>query len=289
MELNQPASQTIAVEAKYNLSNDQEVGMRELRKLRAEAWDQNWPFRDQFDDGPRTVREAAAARGFTTKEQYVNAVQLDYGYAIIALQRAVEHAANYSGKKAHVRPFNSTCYGNCGQEDTATIGGKGGYGQNLHGYADMNASMQGWGFGEVNALKRLGGEWSSDRRNLTGHVHTFLNPRVTRIGFAGVQTAEGNAAAATAGWDATTVTSIPQGARTEVLYRPANTGESPSATPKKMSLAQKNSTGAPDTGIIPAVGSIDEETARILSIVVSVISIISFLAGVAQQFNLLPF
>lgn len=271
VELNQPAAQVIAVEAKYNLTSDQEVGMRELRKLRGEMWDKNVPY-----DGS-TLRQVAAKAGLTTRDAYVNAVQFDHGLAVIALQRAVEETRNFN----HERPYNSTCYGNCGAESSATIGGKGAFGQNLHSTGSMASAMHGWGVKEERALRATNGEWSADTRTMNGHLHNFLNPKVTYVGFAGAVTAEGEASAAslaTAPTGVTSFTAQQQGAQKQVLHRPAAAGETPSTTPKKLSVTQRT----PDI-----TGSVDPEIARILNIVISVISILGLIAGLAQQFGLI--
>ena len=252
MELNQPADQVIAVEARFNLTSDQETAMRELRKLRGDMWDRNVPF-----DGT-TLRQAAAEQGLTSRQAYVDAVQLDPGYQAIALQRAVEAAKKFE----HVRPYNSTCYGNCGKEDTATINGKGPYGQVLSTRGDIASSMQAWGFDELAALQRLNGAWSADQNNLTGHLHSLINPRVTYVGFAAVTTAEGTASAGSVGYTPTGVTSYPAGQRTEVLHRPANRGEKPSTTPKKLVFGGAGSSSSPR---------------EVLSIIATVLTVLSVL------------
>ena len=259
MELNQPADQVIAVEAKFDLTSDQNVGMEELRKLRGAMWDQNVPFLELRGAGNTRLRDVAANYGLDTRDKYVNAIQVDTGYNLIALQRATE-AAEFMG---HDRPHNSTCAANanCGSEATATINGKGGYGTNLHSTSNISRAMQGWGFGELVALKRLGGAFSADQRNLSGHLHTLINPANTRIGFAGVVTAEGEASAAAVGSEATGVTVMPQGEQTTVLHRPANSGEKPSTTPKKLILG----------------GASMSEIRRIISIVLTVLTIASAL------------
>ena len=73
VELNQPADQVIAVEAKFNLTSDQQIAMRELRKLRGDMWDRNVPFNGT------TLRQAAAKHGLTSRDAYVNAAQYDAG------------------------------------------------------------------------------------------------------------------------------------------------------------------------------------------------------------------
>ncbi len=256
VELNQPANQVIAVEARFNLTSDQEIGVRELRKLRGAVWDQNVPFNGQ------PIRTVAAKQGLTTREAYVNAIVADQGYALISLQRAAEAAVKFK----HDRPYNATCYGNCGKESTATVGGKGGYGQNLSGSASMSYAMQSWGTNEIPALKRLNGRWSDNQANLTGHLHNFINPSVTRVGFASVQTAEGQASAAAVGFTGTDVTSFPQGQRTEVLHRPANQGEAPNLLAKKLSV--KAPVAAPQT-------TGDSQATTIVGVILAILAILS--------------
>ena len=100
VELNQPADQVIAVEAKFNLTSDQEIAMRELRKLRGDMWDRNVPF-----DGT-TLRQAAAKHGLTSRDAYVNAAQYDAGLSRIALPHLraagtgrIVNVASLSGKR----------------------------------------------------------------------------------------------------------------------------------------------------------------------------------------------
>lgn len=258
VELNQPADQVVAVEAKFNLTNDAEVGIRELRKLRGDMWDQNVPF-----DG-QPLRTVAAEAGLTTRDQYVNAVQLDTGYNLIALQRAAEAAKQFS----HTRPFNDQCKEQCGKEFSATIGGKGGWGANLHSAANMERAMQGWGYGEVAALKRLNGRWSDNQSSLTGHLHNFLKPSVTRVGFAGAVTAEGEASAAVVGHEVTNANSMPEGSQKTVLHRPANKNETPNTTPKKLVYAGIGDKSPADVRRIVGI------VLTVLSILVAVVKII---------------
>lgn len=270
MELNQPADQTIAVEARFNLTRDAEVGMRELRAIRARMWDENPMYLAKFPHQTQNTRLQDVARmaGLDTKDKYVNAVQLDQGYSAIALQRAVEAAVLFD----HKRPYNGTCTavsGTCGDEGSATINGRGGFGQNLHSEGDINVAMRGWGDGEVRALKATGGEWSSRKTAMNGHLHNFLNPWITRVGFASVVTAEGEASAATLGWNGTGVATFPEGQRAEVLTRPAASNETPSSTPKKF-------------GVLDGGSSSDLKS--VIGIIVAVVSLISVLASVGQQF-----
>jgi len=75
VELNQPSSQTVAVEAQFNLTADSEVGIAGVRALRADMWDKNVPFNGM------PLRDVAAQSGFKTRDAYVNAVQPDYGFS----------------------------------------------------------------------------------------------------------------------------------------------------------------------------------------------------------------
>ena len=240
VELNQPADQVIAVEAKFNLTSDQETAMRELRKLRGDMWDRNVPF----DGVP--LRTAAAKQGLTSRQAYVDAAQYDAGLSRIALQRGAEAAKFFR----HQRPYNSTCTNNCGDIKTATYKGKAAPGENLHSVGSMGKAMQDWGYGEVGALVRANGQFNSGN----GHLHNLIDPRMRAYGFASVVTAEGEASVTStcgvgAGSDRI------EGAQNTVLHRPANGGEKPSTTPKKLVFGGGGSSSSPREilGIIATV------------------------------------
>lgn len=264
VELNQPADQSVALEARFNLSNDAEVGMRELRAIRARMWDENPRYVVGNTTG--SLRDVATAAGLNSKEAYVNAIVLDQGYSRISLQRAVEAAKLFK----HERQYNDTCAGNCGMPFTATINGRGGSGENLSSSSDIAAAMKGWGESEVRALRATNGEFSAERATMNGHLHSFLNPWNTRVGFASVVTAEGTASASVMGRQATGVNSFPEGNRKEALARPAAKGETPSATPKKLSVLKSG-------------GSSLEEIQAIAGIITAVVSLITVLATVGHQ------
>ena len=255
MELNQPADQVIAVEAKFNLTSDQEIAMRELRKLRADMWDRNVPF-----DG-KPLRQAAAAKGYTTKQQYVDAAKIDNGYARIAVQRGAEVARSFS----HTRPYNSTCSNNCGAPTSATWQGKGGYSaENIHSTASIGRAMRGWGYEEVPALVAANGVFSPQN----GHLYSLINPANTRMGFAGVVTAEGEASVARMGSETTGAPAMSGGLT--VLHRPANGVEKPSTTPKKLILGGAGSSASP------------RQIIEIISIVLTVLSVLQWLYQYAE-------
>ena len=135
VELNQPSSQTVAVEAQFNLTADSEVGIAGVRALRADMWDKNVPFNGM------PLRDVAAKAGLKTRDDYVNAVQSDYGLSLIALQRGVEASKLFR----HERMYNSTCYGDCGRIYTATINGNRSGGENLAPVSSLTWSMKMWG------------------------------------------------------------------------------------------------------------------------------------------------
>ena len=240
MELNQPADQVIAVEAKFNLTSDEAIAMRELRKLRGDMWDRNVPFNGV------PLRQAAAEYGLTTRDAYVNAAQYDAGLSRIALQRGAEAAKFFR----HQRPYNSTCTNNCGDIKTATYKGKAAPGENLHSTASMDKAMQGWGYGEVNDLVRANGHFN----NGNGHLHNLLDPRMRYYGFASVVTAEGEASVTStcgvgAGNDGI------EGAQNTVLHRPASGREKPSTTPKKLVFGGAGSSSSPKE-IVSIIGTV---------------------------------
>ena len=262
VELNQPASQTVAVEAKFNLTDDQEVGMRELRKLRGEMWDKNVPFNGS------PLRQAAPSR-----EAYVNGIAYDPGYALIALQRAVEEQHIFGMGMDHSRPYNSTNYGNAGSAFTATINGHASSGENLHSVANMSKAMRDWGFGEVTALRAANGNWNTSN----GHLHSLINPANRYVGFAAAFTRNGESAAAIVGTKPTGVRSLrtdQTGSQVQVLYRPASGSETPSADPQTL-------------GSMASSEVSPQYVLQIISVILTALSALSALYNFAKPY--LPF
>lgn len=250
MELNQPADQVIAVEAKFDLTSDHDATVAKIRELRGKMWDQNVPFLELRGAGNTRLRDVAANNGLTTRQQYVDAMQYDNGLSRIALQRAVEASRLFD----HQRQANSTCTSNCGSTSTATFNGVSPAGENLHSASNVARAVDDWGMGEVAALKLAGGEMNM--RN--GHLYNLINPANRSFGIAGVVTAEGEASVAVFGSRGAGGTRI-DGEQTTVLHRPANSGEKPSTTPKKLILG----------------GASMSEIRRIISIVLTVLTIVS--------------
>lgn len=278
VELNQPSSQTVAVEAQFNLTADAEVGIAGVRALRADMWDKNVPFNGM------PLRDAAAKAGLKTRDDYVNAVQSDYGLSLVALQRGVEASKLFR----HERMYNSTCYGNCGSIYTATINGSKSGGENLAPVSSITWSMKMWGPDEEDALRATNGKFND--RN--GHLHNFLNPGMRYFGFAGVTTSEGQASAATFNYSPTGVKPQAGGAQTQTLYRPAGAGENVTAAPQasapeiEKSRSEKAAGQAPRQVPGTAAGT-KADVGTVLGILAAVISLIGAIAGTVMQFGAL--
>lgn len=215
VELNQPASQTVAVEARFNLTDDEEYAMAELRRLRGSMWDRNMPL-----DGK------GLQQWVPNRSAYVDGISYDAGYALIALQRAVEEQHILGIGMDHQRPYNSTSYSRAGDVFTATINGRSGA-ENLHSTASIREAMRGWGIKEAPALRAANGSWNTSN----GHLHSLLNPANKYVGFASVFTLAGESSAAIVGTRPTGVAlrQDQKGSQKQVLYRPANGNEKPSA------------------------------------------------------------
>lgn len=251
VELNQPADQVIAVEAKFDLTADYDATATKIRELRGKMWDQNVPFLELRGPGNTRLRDVAAKNGLTTRQQYVDAMQYDNGLSRIALQRAAEASKLFD----HKRQFNATCSSACGSTSTATFNGIGPSGENLHGASNTARAVGDWGMGEVAELKRANGEFNTKN----GHLYNLINPANRSYGIAGVVTAEGEASAAVFSLDGGAGGTRIDGEQRTVLHRPANTGEKPNTTPKKLILG----------------GASTSEIRRIISIVLTVLTIVT--------------
>lgn len=132
VETNHPASALIGQKVSFDYASAEE-GLKELRKLRAEMWDANPAIKVRVmeNDYPREkagkLQDVSAEAGLKTKDEYVNAAQLDGGYVQMALQLSAE-VPNGSGT---LRPFNSQCElqemgaaaSSCKEVDTASVSG----------------------------------------------------------------------------------------------------------------------------------------------------------------------
>ncbi|MDO5032563.1 CAP domain-containing protein [Corynebacterium sp.] len=221
VEINHPLSQAVAVKATFDF-NDGRVGFDAARQLRGEMWDINPLWNGQ------RLREAASSHGLNTKQKYMDALIYDAGLSKIAVQRAVEASKKFE----HARTANNYCQlgapSACRAEATATINGRGGWGNNLAaGYGSMRATvLDGWGHGELAALNAANGRFNG----ANGHLYQLLNPDNRYMGFGFVSvpgSTYGTAAASTFANGPTTVTSAPAGRQTVYLYRAAEGAERP--------------------------------------------------------------
>ncbi|GAA0205595.1 CAP domain-containing protein [Corynebacterium riegelii] len=262
VELGTTIDGAVAVNSRFDFTEAYTIGLPQLKKLRGEMWDINPPFNGV------SLREAAFAAGLRTKEQYVNAVNIDANLTRIAVQRAAEQYATggYWGELSHdrVRP-NDTW--------TATIDGKQSWAEILAAGKMADAISQGWGYGELDALKRANGK--SNPRN--GHLHTLLNPKFHYYGFGTVNVYEGRQfydfSAGQASEHTLGGAALPEGKQALNLYRPARDGEKPTGIQEYKE---------PPTG--PLGGGSSSDARTIIGIIVSIVSLLSVLAGFAQQF-----
>ena len=268
VELNQPADQVVTFEAKFDLTRDNEIALQKVRELRADMWDRNVPFNGE------TLQYAAKVNGLKTKEAYVNDVRIDHGYALIALQRALEEAGGID----HDRPYNETCSNECGSLWTATIQGEQPFGENLSGEEDMAKAMHGWGYDELDALYDSNGQFN----NANGHLYNLINPDRTWFGVASVRTAEGTASAWEAAGKASGVTAFPEGARTEALARPANNGETPSTKAVPLPKKSTPSRGQGTQGTVSLGGG--SETEKIIGIIFAIIGVLAGIYSFVKQY-----
>ena len=264
VELNQPADQVVTFEANFDLTRDNEVALQKVRELRADMWDRNVPFNGE------TLQYAAKVNGLKTKEAYVNEVRIDHGYALIALQRALEEAGGID----HTRPYNGTCTNECGSPWTAKLDGAQSFGENVSSSGDISQAMRGWGQNEVDDLYDANGE--SNREN--GHLHSMIDPKNRYFGVATVRTAEGDSAAMQVAHRKSGTTEFPEGARTEALARPAHTGETPSTKPVPLPKQQ----GGQGTQGTVSVG--EPSTAKIIGIIFAIVGLLATVFNFAQQY-----
>ena len=73
LNVNYPDGALAYVFAEPVMQSDIDLVTRQVRQLRGKAWDANLPF-----DGA-TLQQAAAAAGYHTREEYMNAISWDRG------------------------------------------------------------------------------------------------------------------------------------------------------------------------------------------------------------------
>lgn len=266
VELGTTLAGSVAVNSRFDFTDAYTIGLPELKKLRGEMWDINPPF----DGVP--LRQAAAAAGLTTRDAYVNAVAIDANLTRIAVQRAAEQPL---GGLTHDRAVR------------ATIDGRTASGEVLSGGRDMKGAIsKGWGHGELAALRATNGHWSDKN----GHLHILLNPKNRYYGFGHVNVYAGGKfydySAGVSSRSALGGTAVPKGKQSLNLYRPAAAGERPTGLVdyKEPPARPGTPSWGTDGGTVGDGQSSASDVQTIIGIIAAVVSLLSVLAGLAQQF-----
>ncbi|WP_288813751.1 hypothetical protein [uncultured Corynebacterium sp.] len=273
----------VPVEFDYAAADE---GFQAQRQLRAEMWDINPPFEG------KPLRVAAAEAGMTTKDAYVNGFKLDYNLSKIAVQRSVEQINGLS----HLRPKGSKCAGTVNDpcfanEDTATISGQGGWGNNLAaGRATIQESvLQSWGRGELAALKTANGIFNDKN----GHLYQALNPQNKFHGFGMVKRLDSSKytyySATTFGWSATAggTTPLKKGVQRVTIYRAAVKGEKPTGTTTPTNPTNPLPGNIGDV-LQPSEGSSSGQIFGIVAGLVSVVGLIAAIFGLSSGAFTIP-
>lgn len=271
VELNTTAANSVAVDTTFDFDAARSTGLPALMQLRGEMWDINPYFNDSDAAGTTRLREAAAARGLTTKEAYVNAVSIDNGLTRIAVQRAAEQGAHWG----HTRPDGSELW-------SAKVNGQQTWAESLAAGTSLKRSiLDSWGHGELTALNNSRGAYTSG----TGHLHMMINPKNRYYGFGAVyipHTNNGTYTAATTSETRGSSTPMEAGMQRAWLYRPAAPGENPTGikqgTPGPVKQVPGDAAG-------PA-GSSDDLNS-IIGIVIGILGLIGAVAAIAQQLGLI--
>ena len=98
LDVNHPDGALAYVFAEPVMQSEIDVVTRQVRELRAKAWDANLPIRTSHDEEYRTfaTRDAAQLKGFSTREDYVNGISWNRGIEHAALQRAAEENFDFN-------------------------------------------------------------------------------------------------------------------------------------------------------------------------------------------------
>ncbi len=98
LNVNHPDGALAYVFAEPVMQSEIDVVTRQVRELRAKAWDANLPIRTFHDWEYRTfaTRDAAQLQGFSTREDYVNGISWSRGIEHAALQRAAEENFDFN-------------------------------------------------------------------------------------------------------------------------------------------------------------------------------------------------
>lgn len=146
----------------------------------------------------------------------MNAFTIDENLNWTAIQRAVEAIA----VAGHRRPDGSEAW-------TATRSGRAFTGESL-AFGNVNlrsAIVEGWGKGELNALRASNGS-----QEPSGHLHQLINPKNRAYGFGAISapgTQWGRYLSAVSSENVVTKASAQGGSRSATIYRAAKPGERP--------------------------------------------------------------
>ncbi len=158
LNVNYPDGALAYVFAEPVMQSDIDLVTRQVRQLRGKAWDANLPF-----DGA-TLQQAAAAAGYHTREEYMNAISWDRGLEHAVLQRAAEENLDFNHERL-------PGVGAFGVIDNLLAG------ENLT-TADMPGAIASWstdsnqGSSEWEQLVRANGQ----RNPQNGHFYSIIDP-----------------------------------------------------------------------------------------------------------------
>ena len=163
LDVNHPDGALAYVFAEPVMQSEIDVVTRQVRELRAKAWDANLPF----DGG--TLQQAARAKGYDSREAYANSISWDRGLEHAALQRAAESNFLFD----HVRAVGSKTPDPLDNYETL---------ENLS-TVDMKRAVQSWSTDRINGpsewekLISENGMWAHGN----GHLYTILNPNYVKF------------------------------------------------------------------------------------------------------------
>ena len=163
LDVNHPDGALAYVFAEPVMQSEIDVVTRQVRELRAKAWDANLPFNGS------TLQQAARAKGYDSREAYANSISWDRGLEHAALQRAAESNFLFD----HLRAVGSKTPDPLDNYETL---------ENLT-TEDMEHAVQSWSTGRINGpsewekLISENGMWAYGN----GHLHTILNPKFVKF------------------------------------------------------------------------------------------------------------
>ncbi|WP_412101046.1 hypothetical protein [Corynebacterium aurimucosum] len=170
LDVNHPNGALAYVFAEPVMQSDIDLVTRQVRQLRGKAWDDNLPFNGG------TLRQAASAAGFRTRDAYVNSISWDRGLEHAVMQRAAEENLDFNHERLPgVPPFG--VIGNLFAGENLTTTG-------------MSEAIASWstdkyqGASEWDMLIRSNGQFNER----TGHLYSILDP--THVTFAQAQVGE---------------------------------------------------------------------------------------------------